>query len=364
MLTELDRHPHAKAVLSAHNPSHAYLFYGPGGSGKREIARQLAADWLSAGDAGARARAMHGSHPDMTWVSPSGAHEILVKDIDGPVIAAATRTPFESARRVFVIESVDQLGDEAANKMLKTLEEPASFVHMILITDRLGEVMPTIRSRCQLVRFDGLADDELAAELRAEGVPAESADALARLGLGDAGRARELATSEGTALRSGAEVYVRAVIARASDTAPWRPLMAAVRGRGDRLRAELEAARDAELELLPKRERKRAETEWAERIKRGRRRVETEALDLALTVIESWLLDLAALAWGSRELIRNLDRMHELQQDQVSSTGLVASALIDAVSQVEQTRTTFQLNVTEELALEALAYRLERRLAR
>ena len=176
MLAELDRHPLAKAVLSAQNPSHAYLFYGPGGSGKREIARQLAADWLSAGDAGARARAMHGSHPDMTWVSPSGAHEILVKDIDGPVIAAATRTPFESARRVFVIESVDQLGDEAANKMLKTLEEPASFVHMILITDRLGEVMPTIRSRCQLVRFDGvdlhhvivlLPHPSLAADVRA-----------------------------------------------------------------------------------------------------------------------------------------------------------------------------------------------------
>ena len=355
MLTELDRHPHAKAVLSAHNPSHAYLFYGPGGSGKREIARQLAADWLSAGDAGARARAMHGSHPDMTWVAPSGAHEILVKDIDGPVVAAATRTPFESARRVFVIESVDQLGDEAANKMLKTLEEPASFVHMILITDRLGEVMPTIRSRCQLVRFDGVDLHELEAEV---------GEAPARLGLGDAGRARELTTPEGVALRAAAEGYVRAVLAANSDTAPWRPLMAAVRGRGDRLQSELEARRDAELELVPKKERKRLETEWTERIKRGRRRVETDALDLALTVIESWLLDLAALAWGSRELIRNLDRLSALAEDQVSSTGLLASALIDAVAQVEETRTRFQLNVTEELALEALAYRLERRLAR
>jgi DNA polymerase-3 subunit delta' len=331
------------------------LFYGPGGSGKRQIARQVAAEWLSDGDAGARARAMHGSHPDMTWVAPSGAHEILVKDIDGPVVAAATRTPFESARRVFVIESVDQLGDEAANKMLKTLEEPASFVHMILITDRLGEVMPTIRSRCQLVRFDGVDLHELEAEV---------GEAPARLGLGDAGRARELTTPEGVALRAAAEGYVRAVLAANSDTAPWRPLMAAVRGRGDRLQSELEARRDAELELVPKKERKRLETEWTERIKRGRRRVETDALDLALTVIESWLLDLAALAWGSRELIRNLDRLSALAEDQVSSTGLPASALIDAVAQVEETRTRFQLNVTEELALEALAYRLERRLAR
>ena len=42
---------------------------------------------------------MSGAHPDLTWVVPSGAHEILVSDIDGPVIAAATRTPFEARRR-------------------------------------------------------------------------------------------------------------------------------------------------------------------------------------------------------------------------------------------------------------------------
>jgi DNA polymerase-3 subunit delta' len=63
-------------------------------------------------------------HPDLTWVTPSGAHEILVSDIDEPVSAPPARTPFESSRRVFVIERADELGDEAANRMLKTLEEP------------------------------------------------------------------------------------------------------------------------------------------------------------------------------------------------------------------------------------------------
>jgi DNA polymerase-3 subunit delta' len=357
MLAELDKHPHAKAVLSGGNPSHAYLFYGPGGSGKREIARQLAAEWLADGDASARTRALHGSHPDMTWVSPSGAHEILVRDIDGPVIAAATRTPFESARRVFVIESVDQLGDEAANRMLKTLEEPASFVHMILITDHLGEVMPTIRSRCQLVRFDGVGLDELAGQV---------GEAPARLGFGDAGRSRELTTSEGVALRAAAEGYVRAILAGTTATTPWRPLLSAVRGRGDRLAAELESERDGELDLVPRKERKRVETEWTERIKRGRRRVETEALDLALSVVDAWLLDLAALCWGAPDLVRNVDRLDALTDDQrmFSGTGYPASALIEACGQVEETRTRFQLNVTEELALEALAYKLERHLTR
>src|SRR4051812_48879203 len=100
MLDELDRHAHARAVLSPvltgqTEPSHAYLFYGPGGAGKRSAARAVAAELLAAGSPepdGARARARSGSHPDLTWVVPSGAHEILVSDIDQPVVAAASKT--------------------------------------------------------------------------------------------------------------------------------------------------------------------------------------------------------------------------------------------------------------------------------
>ena len=135
--------------------------------------------------ASARARVASGAHPDLTWVAPSGAHEILVGDIDGPVVSAASKTPFEAGCRVFVIERVDELGDEAANRMLKTLEEPASFVHLILLSDRLAEVLPTIRSRCQLVRFDAPTVRETAAALEALGEDAaETALACARLALG------------------------------------------------------------------------------------------------------------------------------------------------------------------------------------
>ena len=112
MLPGLEDHPHARAVLTAAhppqgNPNHAYLFHGPAGSGKREVARELAATLLSEGardPAEAAQRVRSGAHPDLTWVAPSGAAEMLVSDIDEPVVAAATRTPFESRRRVFVIE--------------------------------------------------------------------------------------------------------------------------------------------------------------------------------------------------------------------------------------------------------------------
>jgi DNA polymerase-3 subunit delta' len=368
MLELLDRHPHARAVLTpavkpGGSPSHAYLFYGPGGAGKRSAARALAAELLADGSPqpdSARARVISGAHPDLTWVRPSGAHEILVSDIDAPVIAAASKTPFESNRRVFVIERVDELGDEAANRMLKTLEEPASFVHLILLTDRLVEVLPTIRSRCQLVRFDAPSAERVAADIEALGVTAETARACARLSLGDAHGARELAGTDGAQLRAAAERF--ALTALGGDTAaqkPWSKLLAAVRARGELKIAELEAQAAAELELYPAKERKRIQTEWAERIRRVRRRVETRTLDLGLQLVSLWFADLVCLALDADELVRHCDRLAEL----MACRSVDVARLRDAIELVEDTRMRFQLNVSEDLACEALAYRLERALA-
>ena len=157
-------------------------------------------------------------------MAPSGAHEILVSDIDGPVVSAASKTPFEAGCRVFVIERVDELGDEAANRMLKTLEEPASFVHLILLSDRLAEVLPTIRSRCQLVRFDAPTVRRRPPRSRRSARTPEAALACARLALGDGERARELTRADGRALRAaGGAVRARGDI--------WRDGAAPSRGR-------------------------------------------------------------------------------------------------------------------------------------
>jgi DNA polymerase-3 subunit delta' len=369
VLAELDRHPHARAILAPAlapdgRPSHAYLFNGPGGAGKRAAARALAGELLAEGSPdpdGARARVVSGAHPDLTWVVPSGAHEILVSDIDGPVISAASKTPFESRRRVFVIERADELGDEAANRMLKTLEEPASFVHLILLTDRLGEILPTIRSRCQMVRFEAPSEEQAAAGIEALGVSADTALACVRLALQDDGRARELASAEGRALRASAERFGRAAIAAEMGAArPWTELLAAARAQGEAAGSELEAQAAAELELTARKERKRLETEWSERIRRTRRRVGTGALDLALQLVTLWFADLALLAWDAPELVRNCDRLAELNAD----AGVDPERLRVAIELVEETRERFQLNVSEDLACEALAYRLQQTLAR
>jgi DNA polymerase-3 subunit delta' len=364
VLAELDRHPHARAVLQpALEPggraSHAYLFHGPEGAGKRAAARALAAQLLAEGATdpeSARARVESGAHPDLTWVTPSGAHEILVSDIDQPVVAAASKTPFEAQRRVFVIERVDELGDEAANRMLKTLEEPAWFVHLILTTDRLSDVLPTISSRCQLVRFDAPPIEQVAGSVEVLGASWETAMACARLSLGDAQRARDLADEEGRALREAGERFARTALhGEAAATRPWLDLLAVVRAKGESIVRDLERKADADLELYPRKEQKRVQTEWSERIRRSRRRAETTALDMALQVSALWFSDLAALAWGAEDLVRNVDRVSELRAD----AGAESGSLLRAVELIEETRRRFQLNVSEELACQALASRLE-----
>ena len=362
MLKALEAHPHAAAVLGAalkSGPSHAYLFQGPAGSGKREAARELAAALLSEGAAdpeNSALRVRHGAHPDLTWVTPSGAH-LMVRDDVKDVIAAASHTPFESTRRVFVLERVDTMNDEAANTLLKTLEEPPSYVVLILITDRADQVLPTIASRCQSVRFDALPPSRLAAALAAEGVAEPTARACASLALGDGERARFLAGEEGAALRAVAEAYAEASLhGDAAQAKPWLEVLKIAGVQGAHAREALESARDRELELIPKKEQKRKTSEYEDRIKRAERRARTHALDHALQLAGLWFRDLACVASGAPDLVHNADRLEQLQR---SAAGRDAGALREAISLVEDTRARFALNVSEDLALEVLAYRLE-----
>jgi DNA polymerase-3 subunit delta' len=365
-LAGIDAHPHARAVLTAAlgpegAPSHAYLFHGPAGTGKRAVARAFAAALLLAGarDPGAVAeRVARDSHPDLTWVTPSGAAEMLVVDIEEPVVAAATRTPFESARRVFVIEGADAMNDQAANRMLKTLEEPAEFVHLLLLTDRLQDVLPTIASRCQHVRFDPLPPARIAASL--QGIEPERAEACARLSLGDARLAARLASEQGQALRLGAERFVRCAFAGKSGERRWTGLLEVAKAAGAAAGEQAEERLERELELVPSKERKRYEREGSDARRRAERRTRTQALELTLRLAELWLRDVLCVAEGAPECVYAVDRLPELTAD---SQGLLAASLRSAVELVADTRLRLALNVSEELALEALAYRLESLLA-
>ena len=363
MLAGTERHPHARAVLGAAlppdgQPSHAYLFQGPAGAGKRTAARAYAAELLADGAPdpdNARERVQRGVHPDLTWVTPSGAAEMLVGDIDEPVVAAAARTPFEARRRGFVIERAETMNEQSQNKLLKTLEEPAPFAHLILLSSRPGKLLPTISSRCQPVRFDAAAPEAIAAQLEAEGLDAAAADAAARLGLGDVERARSA-----PALRPHAEAYARAALAGDLLGRPWLALLAQAKREGDRAHAAVEERVAAELELLPKRDRRRAEREGAEAARRAHRRARTAALDQALELAGLWFRDGACVADGAPELVHATDRLPELEAD---AAGRAPPRLRAAVALVDDARAAFILNPSEELLLEGLASRLAREVA-
>ena len=359
-----ERHPHARAVLTAAlppngRPSHAYLFHGPAGAGKRAVARAFAAELLADGapdPRNARERVQHGVHPDLTWVTPSGAAEMLVGDVDEPVVAAAARTPFEARRRVFVIERADTMNEQAQNRMLKTLEEPAAFAHLILLTNRPGVLLETITSRCQPVRFDTPQPEEIAQALtRAKLAKGDGATAAARLGLGDAERAQTV-----PALRKNAEALARAALAGDLSKRPWLAILAQARKRGDEALAEVETRVAAELELLPKRDRRRAEREGAEAARRAQRRARTAALDQSLELTGLWFRDVACVADGAEDLVHAVDRLEALKEDAQRTDAHRARA---AVAAVDDARAAFILNPTEELLLEALAARLVRELS-
>jgi DNA polymerase-3 subunit delta' len=362
-LAGTEDHPHARMVLgsalASGTPSHAYLFHGPPGTGKRTAALALAAELLAEGEDdpdGARARALHGTHPDLTWVRPTGAHVMRVSDVDGPVVSAAGRTPFESRRRVFVLERVDTMNDEVANRLLKTLEEPPSFVHLILLTDQLGRVLETVVSRCQLVRFDPLPAERIAAMLEEEGVDPARAGASGRLALGNAARARFLASDEGMALRGEVERLVLDALGAIHMEEPWRGLLQRAEER--RLSAEgaVEERKRERLEQEPRgRERNALEREFDETAKRDGRRARTEVLELGLELAAIAFRDLVVHASGVDPAVLGTDRIGDLAP---AAEGRDPVRLREAAEACEETRSAFQLNVTEELALSALTFRL------
>jgi len=342
-------------------PGHAYLFRGPRGSGKAAAARAFAAELLADGasdpdDARRRALLDPSPHPDLVWLRPPGAQH-LVEDVRESVIRASSLSPAEGGRRVFVIEEAEDLRDESQNALLKTLEEPAPFAHLILICSEPELLAETILSRCAPVEFGPLAPDAVLEALGA----GEEAAAAARLSGGDVELARLLLSENGTALRATAESAARAAQLADPPPEPWRGFLDAASEAGQEAGGAEEKRLVEEAEDMGKRGRKGKLTrEATEQVKRTERRARTQALDLALAICGAWFRDLAAVASGADDVVLNDDRRAELAED---AEGLDPARAREAVEWVLDTRRRLRVNVSEELALEALWLRLASALA-
>jgi len=187
---ELGEQPEARLLLAAavrEGPAHAYLFHGPAGVGKRAAARAFAATLL--GDA---RRVEAGTHPDLFLLEALG--EMIRIDEIRALHRDLHMRPYEAERRVYVIADAHLLNEDAADALLKDLEEPPSYAVLVLVADELGPIPPTIRSRCQHVpfrRLPGRVIRELLAE-RAPELSENEARALARVSGGRLDRVERL----------------------------------------------------------------------------------------------------------------------------------------------------------------------------
>ena len=202
------------AAMASGNLHHAWLIAGPEGVGKGRFARQAALrllaeaagrDRLAPGwDVPADSQTVHlveaGAHPDYRELvrlpkdadkpDEALARSITIAQVRGLQPLFATKPSF-STRRVIVIDAIDDLERGGANALLKNLEEPPAGTIFLLVSHAPGRLLPTIRSRCRLLRFEPLADTDVAAILRAQLPDATASEiaALVKAGEGSPGRA-------------------------------------------------------------------------------------------------------------------------------------------------------------------------------
>lgn len=188
--------------------AHALLFSGASGIGKKLTARSLAAALNCQGPGpqggcGACApcrKVASGTHPDVHELTADG-DEIKIDQVR-QAQADLSLKPFEGKKKVLIVDEAERMNDASSNAFLKTLEEPPGDSLIILVSSMPQSLLPTIRSRCQEVKFQPLPRRTLAGVLGAKrGLDEQDARFLAALSQGSLGRALEMDIQEEKALR-------------------------------------------------------------------------------------------------------------------------------------------------------------------
>lgn len=295
-----------RGALRSGHVAHAYLFVGPSGVGRLTAARAFAQALLCSGggdDACGRCLACRkvqdGAHPDLRVISPGGRTEtgaerraVGIEQIR-ELKREASYPPYEARWKVFIVEDAEAMRAEAANSLLKILEEPPAGIVIILIAESAAGVLPTLVSRSQIVRFSFVPASEIARALTERtGVPATRARYLAALSGGRVGVAVGAAGTGEESFQQRADVVAELGAIMAGDVVARLDAAEAVARRRDEIERWLDVAllwiRDVivwqdtqDSALLVNLDEQPAIATWAARASNERLRRSAEAIEQA-----------------------------------------------------------------------------------
>ncbi|MPZ61367.1 MAG: DNA polymerase III subunit delta' [Propionibacteriales bacterium] len=349
--------------------SHAWLFTGPPGSGRSNAARAYAAalecERGGCGECSECRTTLAGSHPDVTLVR---TEQLSIKvDEVRELVRKAAMSPTGRRWQVLVVEDADRLTEQAADALLKSVEEPAARTIWLLCAPTIEDVVPTIRSRCRMLSLRTPPPGAVAAVLtERDGVPEDVATFAARASQGHIGRARALAADEATRSRRrdvlalpsrlhdiGACVMAAAQLIEAADEEA-----AAIADRLDPAeRAGLEQALGVGTRGVRVRGAAASLKELADQHKTRRKRFQRDALDRSLTDLMSFYRDVLMLQTGSGVVLVN----EEVRRDvEAMAHRESAENTLRRIEAILECREALEGNVAPLLAVESLMLDLAR----
>jgi DNA polymerase III subunit delta' len=350
--------------------THAWLFTGPPGSGRSLAARAFAAALLCPDGGCGHCPSCHqvraGTHADLMLVRPDGL-SYGVKQTRSLVLRAAG-APSGGRWQVVLFEDADRATEQAANALLKAIEEPAPRTVWLLCAPSAEELVTTIRSRCRLVVLRTPAAPAIAGVLTGEGVDPDRALAAARAAQGHIGRARRLATDPLAAQRRdevlavpsrltglGSALSAAAALVKAAESEaaaisteldePERDALRQAFGEGSTGKGVAKAIRGAAGALRDLEDRQKSR---ATRLKR-------DALDRALLDLAAFYRDVLAVQLGADVDLASAGHEADVRRQAEAST---PDATVRCIEAVMACRERLELNVAPLLAVEEMALAL------
>jgi DNA polymerase-3 subunit delta' len=374
VVTELRQAAAAAAAVLRGEPAtgmtHAWLFTGPPGSGRSVAARAFAAALLCPDGGCGQCASCHqvsaGTHADLLLVRPDGL-SYGVRQTRSLVQRAAT-APSGGRWQVVLFEDADRATEQAANALLKAIEEPAPRTVWLLCAPSAEELVTTIRSRCRLVVLRTPPAEAIAGVLAGEGADPARALAAARAAQGHIGRARRLATDREAAQRrdevlavpprltgigpalAAAAALVKAAEAEAAAISaeldePERNALRRAFGEGSTGKGVAKAVRGAAgaLKDLDDRQKSRAT------------RLKRDALDRALLDLAAFYRDVLAVQVGAGVDLVSAGHEPDVRRQ---AEGSSPEATVRRIEAVMACRERLELNVAPLLAVEELTLAL------